>query len=111
MSRQATHPNVGWNGETISVTLPDNRGHVIKAKWNPGTISVVRIREAGAGEWSPGFETPLTCCRFTSLKPDTEYELEVRHKNAAGEGAPAYRRVRTGPEGAIGNVTPLLPTQ
>ena len=111
MPRQETYPNIRWNGETIFVTLPDNRGHVIEAKWNPGTISVVRIREAGVGEWSPRFETPLTFCRFAGLKPDTEYECEVRFKNAAGEGKPAYKRVRTGPEGAIEDVIPILPTQ
>ena len=111
MPKQATHPNIEWNGEAIFVTLPHKRGRVIKAKWKPGVISVVRIREAGAGEWSPGFETPLTFCRFAGLKPDTEYECEVRFKNAAGEGEPTYKRVRTGPEGAIENVIPLLPTQ
>lgn len=111
MPRQETYPNIKWNGKTIFVTLPDNRGHVIEAKWNPSTISVVRIREAGAGEWSPGFETPLACCQFTGLKPNTEYEFEVRHKNAAGEGEPAYKRFRTGPNGAIETLIPRLPTQ
>ncbi|MDE0101571.1 MAG: fibronectin type III domain-containing protein [Bryobacterales bacterium] len=111
MPKQTTHPNIEWNGKTIFVTLPDNRGQVIKARWNPSVTSVVRIREAGAGEWSPGFETPLTHCQFAGLKPDTEYQCEVRFKNAAGEGEPAYTSIRTGSEGAIENIIPVLPTQ
>ena len=111
MPQRATHPNVKWNGETISVTLPDMRGHVIKAKWNPGVTSVVRIREVGADEWSPGFETPLTTCQFRALKPDTEYEFEVRFKNAAGEGRSTRTRARTGPDGMMGKVIPFFPPQ
>ena len=111
MPEQTMHPNVDWNGTAICVTLPDKRGHVIKARWKPSVISVVRIREATAGDWSPGFETPLTCCRFAGLKPDTEYQCEVRFKNDAGEGEPVFTRFRTGPDGGIQNVIPILPTQ
>ena len=110
--KQATHPRVEWNGEVISVTLP-YKGQVIRAKWKPGVLFMVRIREAGAAEWSPGFQTPFATCQFTGLKSDTEYECEVRPKNAVGEGEPTQLRFRTGPEGAmaIDNSIPELPTQ
>ena len=42
---------------------------MIDAKWEPGLTHVMRIREKGASEWSFGFETPITGCTFTDLKP------------------------------------------
>ena len=69
---------------------------------------VVRIREAGEDkDWSFGFETPITSFTFVDLKPDTEYELQVRTKNAAGEGVPAFFSIRTDPAGDSGNVVPF----
>ena len=58
---------------------------------------VIRIREAGTEQWSFGFETPFPGCTFVDLKPDTEYELQVRAKNVSGEGEPVYIRIRTKP--------------
>ena len=66
-----------------------------------------RIREAGAEDWSFGFETPITSFTFIDLKPDTEYDLQVRTRNAAGVGAPAFFNIRTGPTGDAGNVFPF----
>ena len=77
------------------------KGSVIEAEITPGTISVVRVREAGAGNWLVGFETPLTNARLIELKPDTEYEVEIRYKNSAGEGPGKCVTVRTKPDGKI----------
>ena len=98
MSSRTEHPKLEWDGSTISVSLPDKRGRVMEAKWNPTVTSVVRIREADAGEWSPGFETPFNRCTFMGLKPDTEYDVKVTHKNTAGEGESAISRTKTSTE-------------
>ena len=58
-------------------------------------------------QWSFGFETPITNFTFVDLKPDTEYEFQVRIRTAAGEGPPSLFRVRTGPTGNSGNVIPF----
>ena len=99
MSSRTKNPDLEWDGTTVSVSLPDKRGRVMQAKWEPTVTSVVRIREVGVKEWSPGFEIPFNRCTFVGLKPDTEYEMKVTHKNAAGEGEAAYTKVRTRPEG------------
>ena len=99
MSRRTTNPNLEWDGTTVSVSLPDKRGRVMQAQWKPTITSVVRIREVGVEEWSPGFEIPFSRCRFVGLKPGTEYEIKVSHKNAAGEGKAAYTKHKTRPEG------------
>ena len=44
---------------------------------------------------------------YIDLKPDTEYELQVRTRNVAGVGAPAFFNIRTGPTGDAGNVIPF----
>ena len=67
-------------------------------------------REALAEQWSFGFETPITNFTFVDLKPDTEYEFQVRIKTAAGEGPPALFRVRTGPTGNSGSYSRILVT-
>ncbi|MCZ0951192.1 MAG: fibronectin type III domain-containing protein [Rhodospirillaceae bacterium] len=83
-------------------------GNVLDASWNPGATYVVRIREAGTEEaWSRGFETPLTHISFTDLEPDTEYEIQVCVKSAAGEGEPKLVRIRTSPTGNTDNVIPF----
>ena len=64
-------------------------------------------REALAEQWSFGFETPITNFTFVDLKPDTEYEFQVRIRTAAGGGPPSLFRVRTGPTGNSGNVIPF----
>ena len=75
-------------------------GKALEANWKPGLTYVIRIREAGTEEWSFGFETPLTHCSVVDLKPGTEYEMQVRAKNAAGEGEPRLVRIRTNPTGS-----------
>ena len=100
-------PSIKWEDNEWSITLPLEDGRVLNASWKPGITYVVRIREAGAQDWSFGFETPITSFTFVDLKPDTEYELQVRTKNAAGEGDPAFFSIRTGPTGESGNVIPF----
>ena len=100
-------PQIKWDGKTWIVTLPVEHGKLFEAKWEPGFTYVVRIREAGTGPGSFGFETPIPGCTFVDLKPDTEYEIQVRAKNAAGEGEPAYLRMRTDPVGAATNIVPF----
>ena len=106
-AKESTSPRIEWKDNQWSVTLPLDDGSVVDATWKPGITYVVRIREADAEEWSFGFETPLATFTFIDLKPDTEYEVQVRSKNAAGEGAPAFFTVRTDPAGDAGNVIPF----
>ena len=105
--QESTNPQIKWEDNQWSVTLPLEDGRVVNATWKPGVTHVVRIREAGAEDWSFGFETPITSFTFIDLKPDTEYELQVRTRNAAGVGAPAFFNIRTGPTGDAGNVFPF----
>ena len=108
MSRQpAAQPQVRWNDGTWHVTLPLEDGNVVDARWKPGMTYVVRIREAGSRDWSFGFQTPITSFTFVDLKPDTEYEFQVRTKTGAREGPPALFRVRTSPTGTGSNVLPF----
>ena len=103
VQQQDPNPQIKWDGKTFFVTLPIE-GRVIEAKWDPGLTYVVRIREFGTDEWSFGFETPLTGCSFVGLKPDTEYEMQVRSKNVAGESESAYAKCRTDPTGGTGEI-------
>ena len=104
--RQDKRP-VSWNGraKTFSIVLSGlealGETETLEAEWKPPFTYVVRIREANAGDWSFGFETPLTACGFVDLKPDTEYEVEVRTKNAFGESHPVIAKVRTNPVGRL----------
>ena len=100
-------PEIKWDGKTWFVTLPVEHGKLLEAKWEPGLTYVIRIREAGTEDWSFGFATPIAGCTFVDLKPDTEYEVQVRAKNAAGEGEPAHLRMRTDPVGAANNIVPF----
>ncbi|MCZ0954780.1 MAG: fibronectin type III domain-containing protein [Rhodospirillaceae bacterium] len=101
-------PRIQWDGTTWAVSLPLQDGNVIDASWNPGLTYVVRIRDAARDKaWSFGFETPLTHISFVDLKPDTEYEVQVCAKNAAGEGEPQLFRIRTSPTGHTDNVIPF----
>ena len=100
-------PAVRWDGSTWSVTLPLQDGQVIDPKWQPGLTYVIRIWEKRQPEWSFGFETPVTGCTFTDLKPDTEYEVQVRTKTARGESAPTFTSIRTNPAGGTTNIIPF----
>ena len=106
---QANNPEVKWEDNKWFVALPLEEGRTVEASWKPALTHVVRIREAGTPDkdWSFGFETPITSFTFVDLRPDTEYELQVRSKNAAGEGAPVFFSIRTGPTGQGGNVIPF----
>ena len=95
MSSGGGSPALEWDGTSVSVSLPDKRGRTIHASWDPAATSVIRIRESGTQEWSPGFETPLNKCTFVGLKPDTVYDVQLTHKNAAGESEPALTTVKT----------------
>lgn len=100
-------PPVLWDGstKTFSISLSGlgdiGAKDTLEAEWKPPVTYVVRIRESNGGSWSIGFETPLTACGFVYLKPDTEYDVEVRSKNSNGEREPVRSKVRTNPEGAL----------
>ena len=100
-------PQIKWEDNEWTVTLPLEDGRVLNASWKPGVTYVARIREAGSEDWSFGFESPVATITFVDLKPDTEYEMQIRTKNATGEGAPAFFRIRTDPAGDSGNVVPF----
>ncbi len=100
MSSRTENPKLKWDDGMIRVSLPDKLGRILEVSWNPTITSVVRIREAGTAAWSPGFETPFNQYSFVDLKPDTEYELQMTHKNDAGESEPAISRIKTDPEAA-----------
>ena len=97
MSSRTESPVLKWDGQMIYVSLPDKLGRTLEARWNPTVTSVVRIREAGTEVWSPGFETPFNMCSFVDLKPDTEYDVQVTHKNDAGESEPVITLIGTSP--------------
>lgn len=97
MSSRTEDPQLEWDGERISVSLPDKLGRTFEASWVPAVTSVVRIRESGTQAWSPGFETPFNKCTFIDLKPDTEYDVQLTHKNDAGESEPAISSFKTAP--------------
>ena len=108
MARQQHRiPETKWEDNERASTLPLEDGRVLNASWKPGLTYVVGIREAGEPGWSFGFETPITSFTFVDLKPETEYELQVRTKNAAGEGDPGFISIRTGPTGDSGSVVPF----
>ena len=92
------NPKVEWKDEMLIVSLPDNKGRIMEAQWKPLVTSVIRIRRVGEEKWSVGFETPINGCSFVGLDPGVEYEVKLTHKNAIGEGEPAYKKVRTGGE-------------
>ena len=106
-SRQSKPP-VSWNGQTktFSIVLNGLKGSEVEdgveAEWSPPITYIVRIREANTENWSFGFETPLTGCGFVGLKPDTEYEIEIRSKNDHSESGPVLAKARTNPEGSLG---------
>ena len=93
MSTRSDDPKIGWDGKTIFVALPDKLGRILEAKWDLNETSVVRIREEGSEEWSPGFETPFFTCTFVDLEPTTKYEVQITRKNETGEGLPVIRKI------------------
>ena len=105
MEIRGPKPPVQWNGESFDICLPwpadEQRQEWLEVGVRPQVTYVVRVREPGTEEWLVGVETPLTSCTFRDLKPDTEYEMEVRAKNKEGESIPAVITCRTGPDGAV----------
>ena len=107
-------PAVDFDGQRVIVRvpahviprLPDDATEVELAV-EPGVVYLVRIRRTTSEVWSPSFVTPFTNHRFEDLRPNTEYEIEVRAKNKAGPGEPAYVRLKTDPRGVAGNVIPF----
>ena len=92
-------PVVSWDSKRnlFLIRLGD-----VKAEWKPEVTFVVRIKEVAADDWLIGVEVPLNTISFTDLKPDTEYEMEIRSKNIAGlESEPTKQIVRTSPHGWI----------
>ena len=102
-----TGPEIKWEDNQWSVTLPLDDGRTVNATWKPAITFVVRIREVGAADWSFGFETPVASFTFVDFKPDTGYELQVRSKSRTGEGPPAFFTIRTNPTGDADNVVPF----
>ena len=100
LSSHTANPKLEWKEDMIHVSLPDKLGRTLEARWKPTVTSVVRIRELGTEPWGPGFETPFNNCSFVDLKPETEYEMQVTHRNDAGEGPPAVLTIKTQPEPA-----------
>ena len=98
-------PPVRWNGRSFDICLPwptgEQRQEWLESEVTPQVTYVVRVRESGAEKWLVGVETPLTSCTFRDLKPNTEYEMEVRAKNEEGESGPAIITCRTDPDGAV----------
>ncbi len=69
---------------------------------------MMRIREHGTNRpWGFGVETPIPGCTFVDLKPDTQYELQIRAKNAAGDGPPSYLAMRVDRAGGSRNIIPF----
>lgn len=97
LSRRTKEPKLEWDGNQVSVSLPDKLDRTIEAQWTPTVTSIVRIRERGDLEWSPGFETIFNNCSFIGLKPDTQYEMQVTHKNDDGESKPILSYLKTRP--------------
>ena len=108
-AQQRKNPVIKWEDNQWSVTLPLDDGRTLNAKWKPAMTYVVRIREVAAPDkhWSFGFETPVASFTFVDLKPDTEYQLQVRTKGRAGESPPAFFTIRTNPTGDADNVVPF----
>lgn len=100
LSSRTENPKLEWKEGMIHVSLPDKLGRTLEARWKPSVTSVIRVRELGTEPWGPGFETPFNSCSFVGLKPETEYEVQVTHKNDAGEGPPAISTIKTEPETA-----------
>ena len=98
LSSRTEDPQLAWDGDMIRVSLPDNLGRTIETRWSPSVTSVIRIREKGTASWSPGFETPFNMCTFVGLNPDTEYEVQLTHKNEAGESEPVASTIKTAPK-------------
>lgn len=100
----APKPPVAWNGESYEICLPwpnVPRRQWLEVEVKPKVTYVVRVRELGARQWLAGVETPLTTCTLVELKPNTDYEMEVRAKSVAGESDPAIVTCRTGSDGGL----------
>ena len=90
-------PKVRWDdlAQRWIVDLPMGDDQRAQAEWNQSIVTVIRIREVGTSEWSPGFVTPLNTCSFRDLKPCTEYEVELKHSSPHGDSSTVVKRLAT----------------
>ena len=98
-SDRSSGPDVHWDGEKFEVSLPVDGNH-LDAEWKPALTYVIRIRERDQHGWLIGIKTPLRSVSFLELKPDTEYEMEIRAKNVVGEGDPVTTTFWTTSDGS-----------
>lgn len=92
-NNEKQEPRLDWDGSKhrwdVLLPLQDEAGNVVKANWNQNVWTVLRIRKQAQGsEWSPGFETPISSIMFSDFDPCTVYELEMWHRNSAGNDGP-----------------------
>ena len=104
-------PPVSWNATTktfniflegilrdLGIKGKDNN---LEIKFTAPITYLARIREAGTENWIIGIETPLTSCKFYDLKPNTEYEFEVRTKMGNKLSEPAIAKITTKSDGRL----------
>ena len=119
-AQQPAAPTFEFTGTELRVHLPnvplppelprDSGNMNLDVNCQLAHVYLVRIRRAISKQWSPAFVTPFANITFDALQPDTEYEVEVRAKNASGPGAPALHKFKTGPKGTPpSNVVPFSP--
>lgn len=87
-AKQTQDPQIHWDGSKHrwAVVLPLEGARSVQAYWNQPVLTVLRIRKkTPRGEWSPGFTTPLFSAEFADLEPRTVYEVEMWHRNSAGD--------------------------
>ena len=77
------------------------RDELLDLKIRQISTFMARIRQLGERDWSVGFETPLKGCTFRRLKPNTEYEIELRAIVGDLEGEPALLTAQTNEDGRI----------
>lgn len=102
---------VSWNAatNTFSIFLEGilkkygvkGKDTSLNIEFTPPITYFARIREAGTENWIIGIETPLTSCMFCDLKPNTEYELEVRSKKGNQVSEPARMKIKTKGDGRL----------
>ena len=98
MTKHENGPKLNWDDGMIHVSLPRRMGRALEARWKPSITSVIRIRKSGTTKWTPGFEIPFNMCKFVDLEPETEYDVQVTHKNDVGESEPAIITITTTPQ-------------
>ena len=80
---------------SVDCPLMDAQGNRFQAEWTQDTVTILRVRKVGTSEWGPGFVTPFNSLSLVDLEPCTEYEVELRHRNSAGDGPSLVKKVAT----------------